>query len=363
MVIDVSSTPSRHQAALDGLRGLAAVWVVLSHMEAFVGVAASPDGGYTQVTTIWQVFRRVVEGDFSVVLFFAAAALKRYLRLTPMVLASTVFAYLLSVTLGFHTGECAQKMGGHDWLASHYAKGLSFSRALANGVWGAYLGDASYNGSLWTIRIEFLGSLLLFGVCALFSRQPSFIWIVRVTGVTLIFLMGNEGLYLSLFLAGALLARDTRPLSIRWLVPVALLATENPWTPELWWIRSVLPVELPLDLSVICHALASILLLRVVLGSVAVQRGLSQPLVAFFGRISFALYAFHFPIVASVGALILSEGYALGFPRSFAVLAMGSSLLLAAGISVVAFPFLDLRAQQWARTGADFFFRTKRSIE
>ena len=38
--------------------------------------------------------------------------IKRYFRLTPVVLASVFVAYLLSVTVGFHNREAAVNMGG-----------------------------------------------------------------------------------------------------------------------------------------------------------------------------------------------------------------------------------------------------------
>ena len=359
---------TRHNASLDGLRGIASLLVVFSHMEAFVGLAASPSGLYTQQTLTWRIFRRLIDGEYYVSLFFVLSGyvlaqsflrggktthlfsviLKRYFRLTPMVLGSTLFAYIISITVGFHTIECAKNMGGHAWLVTHYSTALNFAQAIKNGLWGTYLGDATYNGSLWTIRIEYIGSIVLFVYCALLYRSIYFFQIALLSAFLLCYFFGNDGLYCSLFLAGAVLVKNHLLLSSFWLLPTLLLATQNPWSPEVMYVKTILPDGFGVHLSEICHAFASILTMILVLTPGCLHKALSCSFFAFLGRMSFSMYAFHFPIVAGLGTEIIDYGYSVDAPRLFAVLAIGACLLTTVFVSILVYPYLDLQPQKFS---------------
>ncbi|MFD1557198.1 acyltransferase family protein [Paraburkholderia silviterrae] len=351
----------RHIKGLDGLRGIAALMVVLFHMDAFFGTAFSSTGQYTQATTAWQIYRRLIDGNFSVAIFFmlsgyvllaayektlsatylTSSAIKRYFRLTPIVLASCVAAFLLQGMVGFHNVEAAQAIGGHQWLADEYREPLSFFGAIKCGLIGAYEGNLAYNGPLWTIRLELLGSFLLFGFAALFYTARHFPLYVATAICFMSALWGDDGLYLSLFLLGGMLVKYQRlRLPLIWIIPALVLATENQWTPEALFVSSHLP--LPVSINALCHGAAAFLILAVTLKSDAFQRLLSIPPIAFLGRISFALYAFHLPIMMSIGAWVMVHG---GAPRTAAVLAILATL---AASLIVAF-FASVTIDQWSQ--------------
>lgn len=318
----MSQNQMHHVKSLDGLRGLAAFVVVLFHMDAFFGTAFSPNGQYTHATLAWQIYRRVFDGNFSVAIFFVlsgyvlilkyaklglsidlhAGFLKRYFRLTPVVLASTVLAVLLQSTIGFHNAEAARMIGGHEWLAGNYPAPLTWLGSFKCGIIGAYQGYVQYNGPLWTIRLELLGSFILFGFVGLFFKDRLFVIYSLAASLFMMLLFGNNGAYLSLFLMGAVLCKHHNfRLSTAWLIPAAFLASQNQWTPDVIYARA--HIHINVDFDILCHAVAAILLVGIVLNSKCIQNILSNAVIMFLGRISFSLYAVHLPIMMSLGAL------------------------------------------------------------
>lgn len=335
--------------------------VVLFHMDVFFGVLFSPDGRYTHAPIAWQIYRRLIDGNFSVAVFFVlsgyvlmvgyerscnatyltAGAIKRYFRLTPIVLASCVSAYLLQATLGFHNVEAATAIGGHAWMESAYRIPLTFFGAIQNGLIGAYEGNITYNGPLWTIRLELLGSFMLFGFAALFYNTRLFPAYVAVAACFASMLWGDDGLYLSLFLLGAVLVKYQHiRLSLVWMLPALFLATENQWTPEVMLISSVL--KFPVSINAICHAASAFLTLAVVLKSDWLQRVLSIAPIALLGRISFALYAFHVPIMMSIGTWVFMHS---GTGILGAALAVAATLIT----SLIVALYASITIDQWSQ--------------
>jgi len=80
--------------------------------------------------------------------------------------------------------------------------------ALKHGAFGALLfGDTKYNYVLWTIQLELLGSMLVFGFLALFgkSRWSGIAAVVLVSAMCLRW--HSPGTYLAMFIVGAYLNR------------------------------------------------------------------------------------------------------------------------------------------------------------
>ena len=362
----------QHVKSLDGLRGIAALIVVLFHMDAFFGTVFSPNGLYTQATLGWQIYRRVFNGDFSVAIFFVlsgyvlvlkyakfgikndlrAGALKRYFRLTPIVLASTLLAVGLQSLIGFHNVAAARIIGGHQWLANAYPAQLTWLGALKCGLIGAYQGNVQYNGPLWTIRLELLGSFVLFGFVGLFYKSRFFLIYALIASCFMSLLFNNDGLYLSLFLIGAAFHKYPKSrFSVLWLIPAMVLATENPWTPEVIFIRE--RINVPINIDVLCHSIAAILMVAVVLNSRHIQKFLSGPVTLFLGRISFSLYAVHLPIMMSVGTWFMVHWCG----RFGALAAIVTTIMVSVIIAFILTETLDKWAQSLANLVASRLMR------
>ena len=202
----------RKLAHLDGLRGLAAVVVVMHHF-ACAFLPAAVFGGavaahFSLERAIYSTpLQLLVAGNFAVCIFFAlsgyvlshkffithdagharSGAAKRYFRLMPPILASVLISLaVFRLGLTYHLPAAAIS-GSSLWLAHLWPAGVGLREAIGQGTYGALTGKADtaiFNNVLWTMKIEFFGSFLVFGFLALFGNARSR-WVVYLALVSL----------------------------------------------------------------------------------------------------------------------------------------------------------------------------------
>ncbi|MEJ2768153.1 acyltransferase [Mycetohabitans sp. B46] len=357
--------------------------VVIFHMDAFFGSLFSPSDKYIIHSPMWQLYRRFINGNFLVTVFFAlsgyvlllgferkrspsylaAAAVKRYFRLTPVVLASTMLAWLASVTIGLHNISAADAIGGHEGLLVIYRKPLTFLGSIWNGVAGAYRGDDSYNFPLWTLSLELFGSLMLFGIAALFYRSQRFWLIALAVTVGWITVFGTQGVYYSLFLAGALLLRYPA-LRLRWyfFLPAAYLGAENIRLPEITFLQSMIPKAWNFDVTVFVHAIGAMMMLASVLGSKRLKAAFGCRPLVWLGRVSFSLYVCHAIVISSVGCWILETFAQRGALHIGGVLAIAATIAVSLTLAQIMTTLVDSPAQRLANWIAKIVLQPSKSV-
>lgn len=309
---------------LDGLRGLAALAVTLSHFESLVNTV--PTGAYEGRTLLHSLYTHVANGTFGVMIFFvlsgyvllaghgsngrsafAFGAVKRYFRLMPPILAALLLATVLGNTVGLFHVEAAQLIGGHPWLENVSPQHLTFTEAIYQGLFGAFVGQHGYIGALWTMKVEFFGSLMLFAVAAIAYQQSWYAAVAGVIAVLLILLGGDVGLYLSLFFVGSIFLRYQFSLPI-WLLPVGLmlgLAKHYDIASQLLALPLPWLEEGAASAAILLNAIgAAIVLLTLTRPSPLTVALASRPMV-WLGRVSFSLYLCHLPVMQSFGLLTL----------------------------------------------------------
>jgi peptidoglycan/LPS O-acetylase OafA/YrhL len=329
--MNAASTETERLRFLDGLRGLAALCVIVHHfVAAFLPVAyfgASGKAGHEMQD--WFSSSPLVvfyNGPFAVYVFFALSGFvisrsvsgsgtpfpllagRRYLRLAVPMLASTLLAFAL-VKAFPHAAIDAARAQGNGWLAEvYYERTFSIAQAVWDGVLNAFrFGDAYSNRVLWTMRVELFGSLAIYAVyrlvparylslafagalVLLIPKQWQLTTFADFAGGALLFQAWQKGLLRErraaplLVLAGMLLGMLTlRPEAdgnLRALVQIAGLVSK--------------PAEFILGTG-------ALLLLAGVLMWPAAQRGLQHPWCRFLGRVSFSLYLVHIPLLGTVG--------------------------------------------------------------
>lgn len=317
----------------DGLRGLAAVNVLLCHLFlAFLpgGFAyiypdtTSPDAmrGAVDHVIAFQPLSILWNGQFAVCIFFVLSgyvltksylengdaavfrlrASRRYLRLGVPILGSVMLAWLV-MTLGWsHAGE-AGALSGSTWLAGFWKQPADLLEALRDGLYGTILGGWSrFNPTLWTMKIELLGSMFVFAYRSLTlpgrAAPLNFVFAVAL----LAWFFPHDWPYYTAFLAGSHVG-EARRTSSKALLTGALLGAVlcggfdvSPWYD---WTR-VLPLA-DNERKALFNVLGGVLLLYVVRCGVLDRLLQSRP-AQFMGRISYAFYLVHLPILLSFSA-------------------------------------------------------------
>jgi len=335
---------------LDGLRGCAALVVLLGHLVMMVWPATLAAEVHPAGIPAWQLaiaaspLSVLTDGRLAVSIFFIlsgyvltaavlarplsfpALAGKRYLRLLLPLLVATVPVLLLHPYGLYFNHELAFVTDAY-WIGKATSVGFhpTILGWLYNAFWVVFFidGQTSYNAVLWTMRFEWVGSLLVFLIICLL-RQAG--WRL-ILAVPLVLLMAELPVYafLHLFLIGMILHDLARLLSVRrpvFTLPSTVLdclglalAAFGLYLPRLvmimidrqagafgflLWLRQAMP-----SWQGDRWMLAAIPVVAGVTLSPSLRHWLSQPTCRFLGRISFPLYLFHLPIVLSFGSWLM----------------------------------------------------------
>jgi peptidoglycan/LPS O-acetylase OafA/YrhL len=327
----------RRLASLDGLRGLAAVVVLLHHSLLIVpSLSAVYFGGYQPASTAvaWLAYSPLHlawEGTEAVYLFFVLSGFvlaraanrvdfdwfayfpSRLVRLYAPVGAAVLLAALF-ILLVPRTGT-----SGSQWVNLHPPgyppQGILLDLTLVTGVYGTT--------PLWSLQWEVLFSLLLPVVLILAARRrPALALVLSIAVSTAgFYFVAPFLMFMPMFAIGVAVSKLWERIAIvterisavrfghlAWLAILigALLFTTSYWlmVPHLSVLRATL-LSRPL-------ILVGVTVLLVVAASwIPARRLLSIPPIAWLGRISFSLYLVHEPVVVSMAYLLPGTHWAI----------------------------------------------------
>src|SRR6185369_5603240 len=201
---DIAAFETDRKAYLDGLRGVAALIVLLGHLSIALALSFGPVGvaynGNFGVCIFFVLSGYVLAGlAHRSPLTFPAQVVRRYLRLAIPMLLTSIFAWAL-LALGLYPNKAAGDLLDSWWMRAWYQFPPSFADMVWQSLYGAFAGaDPTYNSNLWTMLPEFVGSVFVFLIYALARNRC-----VR-TALLLIWAGVNLHNYFPLFAAGALL--------------------------------------------------------------------------------------------------------------------------------------------------------------
>ena len=390
---------------VNGLRGLAALQVVALHYcSSFLPFVARVDGpahyNFENVSGYSPAFF-LIDGYSAVYLFFLMSGFvlapsfigsdvgvarqigKRFTRLYVPVAGALALAFTLSILLPSAKDFVAQQSHS-GWVRALFENPLTLPSVLREFVLNSML--VSYQGvsifdrvlhatsitqsldaPLWTIHIEFWGSILVILVCAAYRQLPSrLFWFLFA-----LLLLCFGASYFSLFLVGfgiftakeSLFTRDGRTYVAAGIAMIVIAAVVSSTVRPQWFGPiltaigkiAVAQVEGP---QVIQRELCTILLfLGVVLLGVH-RRWLETPVLLWLGRISFSLYLVHFPLLFTATFLVFKL---LIVHLSYGVAMLSASAIMLPITLVVAHYFekyVDRAAIRTSR-GIAFRFRTQ----
>ena len=333
---------------LDGLRGIAALIVVLFHLsliaQPFLDTNSTGDAWWWMSET---PLRLATDGTQAVLLFFVLSGLvvalpalrqgfswkkyfaSRFLRLyIPAWGALAVAAVLI-----FFIPRVANNVTPNHWLDSANAKSIQPLTLLADATL-MKVGNAEDN-VLWSLRWEIIFSLLLplFVLAAVLIRRSWMAFALAMAGCVALTIghpnHANATFYLPIFLMGTLMAsrleaiqewskRRSRPF---WIVVLAISLLFMIASRIFQFGASAYSLTGGLLWSVVGVGATGIILCAI--GFEPLARFLNRRPNQFLGRISFSLYLIHVPIFATLA-------YALGDAQWWLVGIIGLPLSLAA---------------------------------
>jgi peptidoglycan/LPS O-acetylase OafA/YrhL len=357
--------------AFDGLRGLAALVVLVYHLRLafFPSTATYVKDHLGFMPWPFARFVRLMleglsNGSFSVYIFWVMSAfvlalqffnksrlrevvlahdylenatLRRFPRLLIPVLASVMFAYgLMSLGLMYnheltHLLTSAQESV---WLSNCYNFKPGFWDALLAGSWSSFFdygSSSTYNNVLWTMKPELFGSLFLFSFLGLFGHGKIRIFLYPVLAVFSFYL---RVFWLESFIAGILLCDlyvnlPRIPAPSRWLGSVIIVVRRNSYLSALAWSFFILLAGLR-NYGGVLYTILAFFAISFAVISAPSQRLLSTPPVLFLGKISFGLYLVHVPVICSFSSWL----YIQLLPLLSASLVISAVVMLTALISV-----------------------------
>jgi len=340
--------PDRRLTNLDGLRGWAALLVLISHLiyGLFIGLiplARMPvldvflDGHLMVfvffVLSGFALTTKFIEapGKFSV----AQAVAARYFRLAPPIFVSSAVAYLLLKSHLNYNVEAASLTQDAPWLGSFYRFDPSLVGLIKFSLYKVFFNYDSattYNSNLWTMAVEFQGSMLVYAivaVCVTSARRR--FSTLAIGAAAAIFLLKAPDL--ACFIFGYVLAESYHsPIAGNSIVKAMAAAT----LPIVLWIKTAFPYD---ETSDACNTLLAAGIVFAVVFAPPYGRAFSSKFSGFLGKISFPLYLLQMPIICSYSSVMLLQLSARGASVSTcAAVITVSSVILALAASWMLLP-------------------------
>src|ERR1700736_5855751 len=335
---------------LESIRGLAALQVLLLHFLAafapdlvFSPPAGATVAGYIHLSPLYFLY----DGYSAVYIFFALSGyvltrsferhlaqpssqiLARVIRLGLPAISATLDAAAVMWMCGKPNVQ-AGDLSGSAWFASQWNTDVSIFSIVRDGTINAlFLGyrglpgvaflapwqqpvEQSFIAPLWTLSIEFYGSMIVLGLCWCARRSRALWWSVALLGA----IFAIRSAYICFFI-GHLLAtfhRAERPVPVRQLLPnffiifgVFLCVLAEVWQPQ--WLRSLCADPtyflFPGPFAPAQQKkFGGILFMIGVMALQAVRHFLSRPWLVAWSKLSFPLYLIHWPILFGPSAAL-----------------------------------------------------------
>ncbi|MGE5458177.1 MAG: acyltransferase family protein [Methanococcaceae archaeon] len=375
---------------LDGLRGIAAINVMIMHFFIVLAPAMIYSNRMpSHFGNLEQFFSNtplglIGAGNFSVCIFFVlsgyvltykyfktrdnsiiiSSAVRRYIRLFVPVFATVMLSFLLSSTGLFHYYIEAVMISGNNNYANYWTFTPNIVDAVKQAVWGSFFaGDGTYNPVLWTMTVEFYGSMLVFAMALLFGSQRSR-WTFYLAAAVLFF-----NYYYLAFIIGMVLAdtfnNKTPAFKINNKIilfiilifglflgsyPIGTVANNS-----LYGFLNNGVFQIP---KMTYHIIGAGMIMYVLLNSRWLQNVFSSPVPVFLGKISYSLYLVHFLVISSFTCALFLALYPVLSYGAAVLISCASSLLLIMPFSYLFYKYIDTAGVELSKIVYNWLVKT-----
>lgn len=338
----------KHIKWLDSLRGLFAVNVILCHFVCvyYPQMVKTAWGGTPALSVFSDTpLNALINGNIAVQFFFmlsgflaalsiftgkdsqsiAFRAFKRYFRLLPMIAGSTILAYILmKASLMFHL-EISGNGANDTWLAGFNNFIPTIKNLLYNIFIRPFIFNSEYVGPLWYIKYDFWGYLLSLCICIIVKgyrwRRIAYIliliiiWWNELSSIYSAFILGilladlyyytsPQTTYLSKYYTTFINSRCFAIICVIFGSYIAMIPlSESPFYNFLPFIDSGIWHFNELG-NCFYRALGVTITVWGIINLKPLQHLLEHKVLLWMGKVSFATYAFHWPIMLSLEAYV-----------------------------------------------------------
>ncbi len=360
---------------LDGLRGIAAVNVMIMHFFVALAPAMVYGSKYpSHFGSLDQIFSTtplglIGAGNFSVCIFFVlsgyvltqkffktkensiiiSSAVRRYPRLFIPVFAAVMLSYLLASTESYHYYIETMTISAGSNYRNYWAFTPDILGAIKQAVWSSFFvgGAIHYNPVLWTMSIEFYGSMLVFTMALLFgslrNRWTFYLAaaLICINFYYLAFIIGMA--FADAFNSKKPMFKTDNKVILFIILIFGLFLGSYPISPvtsdSLYGFLNNGLFEAP---KVTYHVIGAGLIMYVLLNSRELQKVFSSPVPVFLGKISYSLYLVHFLVISSFTcALFLFLYPVFSYGLAF-LISTALSLLLILPLSYLFYKYVDM---------------------
>ena len=308
---------------IDGIKGIGCLMVMLGHFyciyslaESFVPMPKLPD-------RIMKLFSFFLDPDLGLFIFallsgFCIAIskietiwkliqviVKRFLRFVIPVLGANLIIYFIYQTIGFHNADTVT-LFANKWFQGYYQTDMWFGLAVRDSVATVLGAGAKFNPPFWVIRYFFYSSVIVYVGNYLESKMPDkFKYLLYVAELLLAsYLFSTNGFAIVL---GAIWYKEqengilVRMANNRILIGASVVCFVL-LSGGAVWLSSLLGNEW------FSNAWAQVLYAAVILFTIgkteALKKVFSNHGLVQFSKLSFGIYALHWPIICSVSSLL-----------------------------------------------------------
>jgi peptidoglycan/LPS O-acetylase OafA/YrhL len=361
---------------LEGCRGIAAIIVVLHHfflgfLPKLTGAVPSMRDDQSFIGNWYFVF---FNGYAAVNFFFVLsgfvlcwsffknedvkklklAAIKRFPRLTGPILVTTVVSYCLFIWGGYFFSE-AGALSKSSWLSTFaYTEWTpafhpSIYQAIIQGVTVCLTGESGYNSSLWTMRPEFFGSILVYFIAAFRTLKLragylfiAFLFLVAIAlKIYIFFIPFLIGLFLAIVLTNHPMKIPTSISFLIILMGLYFLGYAIPEKNYLWVSRIRQPEIIKDNIQLILNSVGAFLILFAIVSCNKVYKFLDNRIGMFLGKISFPLYLIYVLIICSLGSWVYIQLLSAGLGSEYVVSITWITTLSFSIMVATAFSYFD----------------------
>jgi peptidoglycan/LPS O-acetylase OafA/YrhL len=385
---------SKKFLAVEGIRGVACLMVVLSHYSlAFFPYLHSfddkaPDGNFQIQSYIHESpLGFFYSGTSAVFIFFVLSGfilteitkqasnrklietcLKRYPRLMLPALCSCLFAFCLY--------KMAQPSSEYltSWVNGFGNMELTLFGALYNGTVDVFFlsGKSDFNPVLWTMKIELLGSFLIYFLCFNYSRNlvpflslGAFFLIVFLTKFRLIEL--ELGFGLAAFIIGYAFSRKGVEVSFSVSISLLFVGLYFAGAHNSSWSYTGLYSLLGDYTYYYCNFVSGFFIVYAILFNKKINVLFSSRAMENLGRLSFSIYLVHLPLLGIIGVASFNIFYSyIGSYILSAIVASVTSIFITYIVSEVFYEYVDKKGLRFSAALSNLvlsYYSTSKNIK